>query len=519
MDRGRLPAGKEKGRRRLLTLGDVVAGISVAVLLVPQSLAYARLAGMPPYIGLYAAALPPLAAAFFASSPYLQTGPVAVTSLLTFGALSPLAPPGSPEYVQLGGLLAVVVGVTRLAIGAFKAGDIAFLMSEPVLRGFTLGAAILILASQLPGVLGVPDPGVGVLGSAARALGEAGSWELAAIGLSALTLLLTLGGRWVHPLIPGVPLAAAAGIAATLLLGYRGSVLGDVPTRLPPLTVDLPWRQLPRIALAGIVIALVGFAEATSIARIYAARERQHWDADRDFVSQGVANLAAAVSGGYPVGGSFSRSALSHLLGARTPRSGAVTGLAVLAFLPFASLLAPLPTAVLSAIVIASVVSLLEIRPILMLWRISRPQFAVAGVTFALTVLLSPHIEQAVVLGILFAIGIHLWREFRVQLHARADGSTLHINPEGVLWFGSAEALKSSIFDLVADHPDATGIRFHMERLGRIDLTAALVLEGLIDDLEDAGLDVEVAGIHPKTARALKGVLARARLKARRQED
>ena len=218
----------------------------MAILLVPQSLAYARLAGMPPYIGLYAAALPPLAAAFFASSPYLQTGPVALTSLLTFGALSTLAPPGSPEYVQLGGLLAVVVGVTRVGIGFFKAGDVAFLMSEPV---------------------GVEVDG-GVLGSAAATLGQAGSWELEAMGLSALTLLLIVGGRRLHPLVPGVPLAAAAGIVATLLLGYPGSVMGEIPARLPPITLDLPWRQLPRIALAGVVIAFVGFAEAASIARI-----------------------------------------------------------------------------------------------------------------------------------------------------------------------------------------------------------------------------------------------------------
>ena len=128
MDRSRLPHREEGQRRRLLTFGDVVAGVSVAVLLIPQSLAYANLAGMPPYIGLYAAALPPLAAAFFASSPYLQTGPVALTSLLTFGALSTIADPGSPEYVALGGLLAVIVGLTRVAIGLSKAGDIAFLI-------------------------------------------------------------------------------------------------------------------------------------------------------------------------------------------------------------------------------------------------------------------------------------------------------------------------------------------------------------------------------------------------------
>lgn len=516
-DRDPLPHEREAARR-LPTVGDAVAGFSVAVLLVPQALAYAHLAGMPPHIGLYAAALPPLVAAFFASSPYLQTGPVALTALLTFGALSTLAPPGSPEYVALGGLLALVVGVTRVAIGYFKAGDIAFLMSEPVLRGFMLGAAVLITASQLPGALGAPEQ-EGVVASAVYALTHAELWDTGAVGLTALTLALVLGGRKLHPMVPGVPLAAAAGLGATLLLGYEGPVLGEVPEGLPPLTLDLPWRRLPSVALAGVVIALVGFAEAATIARTYATRERQHWDPDRDFVSQGAANIAAAFTGGFPVGGSFSRSSLNHLLGARTRWSGAVTGGLVLAFLPFAGLLSLLPTAVLSAIVLASVLGLFEVQPLVNLWRISKPQFAVAAVTLALTVLLSPHIEQAVVLGVLFAVGVHLWREFQIQVEARADGLVLHLHPQGVLWFGSAEVLKAAALDLVAAHPDAVEVKLHMDRLGRVDLTAALVLEGLIDDLEEAGLEVTVVDIHPKTARALRGVLARARLHAMRRGE
>ena len=518
MARDTLPHERQE-RRQTPTLGDVVAGFSVAILLIPQSLAYAKLAGMPPYIGLYAAALPPLTAAFFASSPYLQTGPVALTSLLTLGTLSTLAPPGSPEYVALGGILALIVGATRIAIGYSKAGDIAFLMSEPVLRGFMLGAAILITASQLPGAVGVPEVD-GVMGSARYALTHTELWDPGAVALTGLTLVLVLGGRWIHPMVPGVPLAAGAGLAATLVFGYDGSILGEVPAGLPPITLDLPWTRIPAMALAGVVIALVGFAEAATIARTYAARERQHWDPDRDFVSQGVANVAAAFTGGFPVGGSFSRSSLNHLMGAKTRWSGAVTGLVVIAFLPFAGLLAALPTAVLSAIILAAVVGLFEVRPLVNLWRISRPQFAVAGATLVLTVLLSPHIEQALVLGVLFSIGVHLWREFQIQLEAEADSDelVLHLHPRGVLWFGSAEVLKAAALDLVADHPDAVEVKLHMDRLGRVDLTAALVLEGLIDDLEDAGLKVTVVNIHPHTARALRGVLARARLHAMRRE-
>lgn len=487
----------------------MVAGLSVAVLLVPQALAYARLAGMPPYVGLYAAALPPLAAAFFASSPYLHTGPVAITALLTYGALAEMAPPGSAEYVQLGALLAFAVGATRVAIGLMKAGDIAFLMSEPVLRGFTTAAALLIVVSQLPAMLGVQAaaPSEGVVVPAIQALRDPSSWDPLALALAGLVLLVVLGGRRLHALVPGVPIAAAMGIAATVFLGYDGATLGSVPEGLPPLSLRLPWLELPGVILAGIVIALVGFAEAGSIARVFSAREKQHWSPDRDFVSQGVANLASAVSGGFPVGGSFARSSLSHLLGARTRWNGAVTGLAVLAFLPFASILAPLPEAVLAAIVVAAVLKLLRFREIFILWGLSRPQFAVAAVTFTLTVALAPRIDQAVLLGILFAIVVHLWREFRVELDSWTEGDTLHIRPDGVVWFGSAEALRGAAIDLIAEHGHVVEVVFHMERLGRVDLTAALTLERVIRDARDTGLEVRVTSVHPHTARVLEAIL------------
>jgi len=505
------PRGRAGGLIRRPGVGDVVAGISVAILLIPQALAYARLAGMPAYIGLYAAALPPLLAAFFASPPYLQTGPVAITSILTYGALSAVAAPGSPEYVQLGALLALVVGVTRVLIGMLKAGNIAFLMSEPVLRGFSTGAALLIIVSQLPSALGVGPGGTGVVGPAIQAVADPSSWSPAALGLTGVTLLLVLGGRAIHPMVPGVPLAAAAGLVGTTLLGLETTIVGEVPAGLPPLSLDLPWRAVPTVLLGGVVIALVGFAEAASVARIFATRERERWNPDRDFVSQGVANLAAALSSGFPVGGSFSRSSLNHLLGARSPWGGAVTGLAVLAFLPFASVLAPLPTAVLSAIVIAAVLGMVQFGRIVALWPLSRPQFAVATVTFGLTLALAPRIDQAVLLGILFATVVHLWREFQVELTSWVEGETLHIRPEGVLWFGSAEVLRTSILDLVVSHPDVQVVRVHFERLGRIDLTGALALELMIEEARAAGLRVVVKGIHPETARALEAVLDRIR--------
>lgn len=509
MARTRLPGRDAEDIGRRLTRGDILAGISVAVLLVPQALAYARLAGMPAHVGLYASALPPVAAALFASSPYLQTGPVALTSLLTFGALSTIASPGTPEYVQLGMLLALVVGSTRILIGSLRIGYIAFLMSEPVLRGFSAAAALLIVASQLPGMLGVEPDATGVVRPAVQALLRPGAWNPLAIALGGGTVALVLLTRRISPRFPAVPVAAASGMALVVLLDAPLQVVGEIPFGLPPLTLGLPWLALPRVAVAGVIIALVGFAEAAAIGRTYANKERQRWDPDRDFISQGAANVAAAVSGGFPVGGSFSRTSLNHMLGATTRWSGAITGLTVLLFLPFAGVLAPLPVAVLSGIVISAVASLLHPRPITVLWRLSRPQFLIAAITFGLTVLLSPHVEQAVLLGILAAVGFHVWGEFRVTLDdVRVKDDALEIRPEGVLWFGSAETMRWEVLALAESHPDISQVALRLDRFGEIDLTATLVIERLIDDLQFAGLKVNVLDAHPETARALRRVLA-----------
>ncbi len=404
----------------------MIAGVSVALVLIPQSLAYAELAGLPPYFGLYAAMLPPIAAAFFASSPYLQTGPVAMTSLLTFGALAVLAPPQSPEYIALAALLAIVVGVVRTFLGGIRVGWVAYMMSQPVLTGFTAAAAILIVASQLPTALGVEARGASLLARAWWALSHLSSWEVASVVLSLLTVALVLGGRRVHPLFPGVLVAVGLGIGYSILGGYGGSVVGQVPSGLPPFSLDLPWSALPNLAIPGVVIALVGFAEPAAISRIFAAQDRKPWSPDREFVSQGVANLAAGVSGAFPVGGSFSRSSVNRLAGGKTRWSGAVTGLVVLAFLPVAGVLAPLPRAILGAIVISAVVKLIAVGRLGRLIHFSLPQALIAWTTFAATLLLAPRIERAVLLGIGLAILVHLWRELAVHVGGRPCGYRVH---------------------------------------------------------------------------------------------
>lgn len=489
--------------------GDLVAGLSVALVLVPQSLAYAQLAGMPVYRGLYAAALPPVVAALFASSPYLQTGPVALTSLLAFGALSVMAPPGSDEYVALGIALALLVGLVRLAIGVLRAGVLAYLISQPMLLGFMPAAAILIVSSQLPAAAGTAPEEDGILERAAWTLTHPDAWEATSLALGLGAMALLLAGRRVHRLFPSVLVAVAGGLAYGELSGYDGPSVGEIPEGLPPLSLALPWSDLPALVLPAVTIALIGFVESSTIARTFAAAERTRWSANREWVSQGAANVAAAVSGGFPVGGSFSRSAVNRLAGARTRWSGAVAGLAVLAFLPFAGLLSPLPTAVLAALVIGAVAPLIKPLPLVRLARLSRPQFLVAAATFVLTLALAPHIEEAVALGVGLAVAVHLWRELRIEVRSWTDGPVLHLRPRGVLWFGSAARLEEAFSSLVARSEEADRLVIHLDGLGRIDITGALALRGLLEDARAAGLAVDVVDVRPRWVGLVENVIER----------
>lgn len=383
-----------------MSVGDVVAGVSVGLVVIPQSMAYAELAGLPPHVGLFAAALPPLLAAAFTSSPYLQTGPVALTSLLTFGALEGRAELESADYVALAALLALIVGATRLVLGLARFGAIAYLMSEAVVIGFTSAAAVLIMSSQLPTVFDASPTGDGVLARAWWAVTHPGSWRPSALLFAAVTLILMLGGRRIHALFPGVLVAVAVAAVVSDVADYGGATIGELPGGFVDIDLDLPWGSLADLALSGVLIALIGYAEPASIARTYATLENTSWDSSRELVGQGVANLAAAASGAFPVGGSFSRTALNRFAGATSSLSGAVTGALVLAFLPISPVLEPLPRAVLGAIVCGAVYQLVQPNAFLRLAARSRFELVSALVTFAATLLTSPRVERGVVIGV-----------------------------------------------------------------------------------------------------------------------
>ena len=398
-----------------IIFGDVLAGISVALLLIPQSMAYAELAGLPPEIGLFASALPPIFAAFVASSPYLQTGPVALTSLLTLGALSGLADAGTTHYVELAALLALIVGISRLIFGFLRLGNLVYLMNAPVVTGFTSAAVILIIASQIPKIIGNEINANGTLNRAYRSLSDFENWEIESLLISGVTIFLIIVGKYIHKLFPGALLVLVAGSMYSHLSDYKGPVVGEIPTGIPDLGFGLPWGSVDELFLSGIVIALIGFAEPASISRIFASQENQRWSANREFVSQGLANVASAFSGALPVGGSFSRSSLNKLSGAQSKWSGLVTGIVVCVFLPFANVLDRLPEATLGAVVVAAVLGLIRPKKLLFSIRDSTSEGLITWVTFIATLTLSPHVERGVLVGIGFSILVNVYKKSKLD--------------------------------------------------------------------------------------------------------
>lgn len=458
--------------------GDVIGGVSVALILIPQSLAYANLAGLPPVMGLFASAFPLLIFAVFASSPYLQTGPVALTSLLTAGALAGAGlEPNTEAYIGAAAVLAIVVGATRAIIGIARLGGIVYLMAEPVTIGFTSGAGLVIMSSQLPKALGAELPSdvadwSNPITRAAWAVSHPSSWTLGALLISAITLTLMLQGRKLHRLFPGVLAAVLLALLFSRTFDYSGAVIPDIEAGLPTWSLDLPWSRTGSLITGGLVIALVGFAEPASIARVFANEDQTRWSSSREFFASGLANTVSGVTGGYPVGGSFSRSSVNRFAGAESRFSGAITGLVVLAFLPFAGVLDGLPDAVLGAIVVGAVTTLIKPTRLLRLWRRSPWQAGLAWLTFGATLLTPPNVQYAVLLGVVATAVLHLVRPFHLDVERTPEGE-LHIRPRGLLWIATNRRFKAELCEVIEDDSGTGPVVVSLDRSTAIDSAIA----------------------------------------------
>jgi len=496
------------------SLSDLVAGLTVFLVLIPQGLAYAELAGMPSHIGLLAGTLPPLIAALFVSSPYLQTGPTALTALLILGPLSQLAEPGSASYVELAALLALMVGLARIVFGVLRLGIMAYFVSQPVLTGFTTGAALLIAGTQVPTILGVDvssgaDGGSrSVMAKAFDALDDPSLWSGQSIAIAAITFGLIIALRRAHKLFPSVLVAVAVAWAIDAALGGESSQIGSIPAELPSLSFSLPFDRAGDLVVPALLIAMVGFVEPASICRTYATAKRERWSANQEFISQGVANVAASAVGSFPVGGSFGRSSLNERAGATSRWSGAITGIAMLAFLPFAGLLETIPRAALAAVVVSAAVSLVRLDNIAAMWAWSKPQTATAVAVLLATLVLDPRIDHAIEFGIVLSVGVHLWREMQIFISVKQiDETTVRIRPHGVMWFGSTNRIVEHMLATLADHPNVTTVIVNLDGVGRLDLTAAIEMADFTNDQRDNGIDVEFEAVPPHAQRLFDSLI------------
>lgn len=432
---------------------DAIAGITVALLAIPQSLAYAQLAGVPAYYGLYAALIPAAIGALFGSSRILSTGPVAMTSLLTAASIAPLAIAGSEQYVSLAILLALLSGVFQVVFGLLRMGVLLNFLSYPVLMGFINAAAIIIGLSQLPAILGIPTAqSRHLLTDTWHVIARIDSLHEISLAFGLIAIVALLAFRKYAPRVPGTLITVAVLTLASYFIGYEsigGRVVGEIPAGLPSLTMPpFDWPATIALLPAAFVIALISFMEAMSSSKVIAIKTRTAWDENQELIGQGLAKLAAAFSQSMPVSGSFSRSALNLSAGAMTGVSTLVSAAFVLlTLLFFTSSLHHLPKPVLAAIILVALFNLIDYKSIARSWRARGDDGIAAAITFVATLAFAPNIQIGILTGIILSLALLLYRLMRPRV------AVLGMHPDGTL-------RDAEYFRLSALHPKLGAIRF-----------------------------------------------------------
>lgn len=501
-----------------LLRGEAAAALTVAVVMIPQSVAYAGLAGMPLVTGLYATFLPALTAVLFSASTRLSVGPSALSAVLVGASLTGMAEPASAQWVMLAVWLALLAGTAQLAVGAFGAAWVLNLVSSPVLAGFSQAAAILIIASQVPGLIGLQGPLSSLL------QGPALDLQALAYGIGSLALFLV--ARRIAPRLPIILIVVAAAGAISYFTGYSrsGMVVGELPHGLPQLYwPGWPgWDRFSALIAPALVLTLVSSLEMAASAKIESQRDGKRWDANQDLVGQGVGKLTSALSGSFATSTSFSRSALTLYAGARTGWATAIaTAIVLLVLLFLTPALSHVPRAVLAAVVVSAVLNLFKPRTLLALWRVDRVEAVTAATTFAVTILSSPRIYWGVLTGVLMGLAHFLY----LRLHPRIIEVGLH--PDGSLrdrhlWrlaplapqlyavrmdaeldFASATALERAVVEHLAGHPEVRHVVLFAQPINRVDATGVEMFQQLRKLLLERGITLHISGIKLPVERVL----------------
>ncbi len=499
---------------------EVLAGLTVALVMIPQAVAYAGLAGMPLVTGLYTCLLPALLAVLFGSANRLSVGPAALTCVLIGASLTGLAEPGSAEWVSLAVWLSLLSGGIQLLLGLGSYGWLINLISSPIMMGFTQAASLLIMASQVPALLGVRSWDHAVA-----------TWPVwltawpAWFGVGSVLLLFWL--RRTLPRWPGVMLVMGAASVLGYAIGYEehGSVIGLLPSGLPALSwPDWPgWEQLNQLWVPAMVIALVSFLETASSARIECQRDGRRWDDSTELFSQGLAKLASAFLGSFPTSTSFSRSALMLYAGAR---SGWAVVFSIVFVLLALLLLMPalqfVPKSVMAAAVIVAVSNLFQPRQFLKLWQIDRAETLTAGITFAITLLTAPRIYWGVLTGVVVGLSHFLHTRLHpriIEVGQHPDGSlrdrhllqlpllapqVYALRMDAELDFAAASAFERTIVEHLNQHPEVQHVCLFAHPINRIDVTGVETFAQLHQLLIRKGITLHISGIKLPVLTALQ---------------
>ena len=488
------------------------AGFSVALLMVPQSVAYAALAGMPLVTGLYAALLPALVGVMWGGSTRLSIGPSALTCVLISASLTGLAQPSSAQWVNLAIWLALLAGTLQLLMGVLRYGWLLNLISSPVMMGFTQAAGLLIMASQLPALTGWQT---------------GGSFQWTDVGFGAASLAaLFLAKKWA-PKSPSIMLVVAASAAVSYAMGYAangGAVIGALPASLPSLGLPqlLTLEELMFLAGPAVLIALVSFLEAASCAKTENQKEGTVWQENQDLMGQGLAKIVSGLSGSFATSTSFSRSAINLASGAKT--GWAVVGTTSFVLLAvFASpALFHVPRAVLAAVVILAVSSLIQPMAFVKLWRIARIEAMTAGMTFGITLLSAPRIYWGVLAGVLLGLSHFLYTRLHpriIEVGLHEDGSLRdrhlwHLPPlaanvfairmDAELDFAAASSFEKYITEKLSDQTQIQHVCLFAQSINRIDATGVETLQQLRHYLKRRGIQLHISGIKLPVENALK---------------
>ena len=513
--------------------GDLTAGLIVTVMLIPQSLAYAMLAGLPPQIGLYASILPLLAYAFFGSSMTLAVGPVAVASLMTASALTPLAAPGSESYLMLAVLMALMSGLILFVAGVLRLGFLAYFLSHPVISGFISGSAILIAIGQLKYLLGISLPSGSIITTVTGLVHQISdvNTNTAIIGIAAL-IFLFFARSALAPLLKaaGLPTKVAellsklapmaVVILSTAVVASTGldqsaqvAIVGQVPSGLPDIGLpQINWQQTQALWLPALLISLVGFVESVSVAQSLALKRGQRISPDRELLGIGAANIASALSGGYPVTGGFARSVVNFSAGANTPAAGVISAvLMAIVISAFTGWFFYLPVSVLAATIIVAVLGLLDWHTLREAWRYDKADAVSLLLTFAGVIFLG--VEEGILLGVALSLAVLVWRSSHphMAIVGRVPGTEhfrnidrhqvdtlpglIALRIDESLYFANAQIIEEKVEALIQSHTDTRTVLMILSAVNQLDSTALAMLTDMQKGLAARNITLQFAEI------------------------